>query len=111
MYPMSRKHQHIDNDYRKEHVPEHIFWIASYPKSGNTLIRALISSLFFSDEGLFDFSMLKNIPIIEDIGKKFFNSDEFIKNIKLENIHYENSNHWLILTNKNVIKSIKDAFD
>ena len=26
-----------------------IFWIASYPKSGNTLLRSIIASLFFSD--------------------------------------------------------------
>ena len=34
---------------------KHIFWIASYPKSGNTLLRSIIASLFFSENGLFDF--------------------------------------------------------
>ena len=47
-------------------MDKHIFWIASYPKSGNTLIRAILSALFFSDDGFFDFKMLNNIPIIED---------------------------------------------
>ena len=30
-----------------------IFWIASYPKSGNTWLRALISTYFFSKDGTF----------------------------------------------------------
>ena len=42
-----------------------IFWIASYPKSGNTLLRSILSSIFFTNDGLFNFKLLKNIPIIE----------------------------------------------
>ena len=38
-----------------------IIWIASYPKSGNTWLRALISTYFFSKDGAFDDSLLKNI--------------------------------------------------
>ena len=38
-----------------------IIWIASYPKSGNTWLRALISTYFFSKDGTFDDSLLKNI--------------------------------------------------
>ena len=33
-----------------------IIWLASYPKSGNTFVRSLLSSYFFSEEGYFDFS-------------------------------------------------------
>ena len=39
-----------------------IIWLSSYPKSGNTFVRSLLSSYFFSEDGNFDFSMLKNIP-------------------------------------------------
>ena len=39
-----------------------IIWIASYPKSGNTWLRSLISSYFFTNDGVFDFELLKNIP-------------------------------------------------
>ena len=39
-----------------------IIWIASYPKSGNTWLRSLISSYFFTNDGVFDFKLLKNIP-------------------------------------------------
>ena len=29
-------------------------WLASYPKSGNTLVRSLLSSYFFSKDGIFN---------------------------------------------------------
>ena len=38
-----------------------IFWISSYPKSGNTWLRALLSSYFYSEEGIFNQELLKNI--------------------------------------------------
>ena len=38
-----------------------IFWIASYPKSGNTWLRTLISSFYYTKDGIFDQSILKNI--------------------------------------------------
>ena len=39
-----------------------IIWIASYPKSGNTWVRALLSYYFFSKEEKFSFDILKHIP-------------------------------------------------
>ena len=36
-----------------------IFWIASYPKSGNTWLRALLSAYYYSESGVFDESLLK----------------------------------------------------
>ena len=38
-----------------------IIWIASYPKSGNTWVRSIISSLIYSNDGNFDFDLLKKI--------------------------------------------------
>ncbi|MDA9108129.1 sulfotransferase domain-containing protein, partial [Candidatus Pelagibacter sp.] len=38
-----------------------IFWIASYPKSGNTWLRALISAYYYSSDGVFNQNILKNI--------------------------------------------------
>ena len=38
-----------------------IIWIASYPKSGNTWLRSLLSSYFFSKNGVFNFNQLDNI--------------------------------------------------
>ncbi len=48
-------------------MSKHIFWIASYPKSGNTLLRSIISSLFFSSDGKFNFNLLKKIVSFEEI--------------------------------------------
>ena len=38
-----------------------IIWIASYPKSGNTWVRSIISSLLYTQDGFFDFKLLKKI--------------------------------------------------
>ena len=38
-----------------------IIWIASYPKSGNTWLRSLLSSYYFSNDGSFDLSLLDRI--------------------------------------------------
>ena len=48
-------------------------WLASYPKSGNTLVRSLLSSYFFSKDGIFDFELIKNI-------KQFPIKELFLKN-------------------------------
>ena len=42
-------------------MSKHIFWLASYPKSGNTLIRAILSSLFFTENGIFNLKLLESI--------------------------------------------------
>ena len=39
-----------------------IIWIASYPKSGNTWIRSILTSLFFSEDGSIDFKHLNAFP-------------------------------------------------
>ena len=46
-----------------------ILWLASYPKSGNTLVRSLLSSYFFSEAGDFNFELLSNI---KQFPKKIF---------------------------------------
>ncbi len=38
-----------------------IFWIASYPKSGNTWVRALISTYYYSQDGIFSGDLIKKI--------------------------------------------------
>lgn len=46
-------------------MDKHIFWLASYPKSGNTLLRAILSSLFFTVDGVFNFKLLEYIRQFE----------------------------------------------
>ena len=38
-----------------------IIWLASYPKSGNTLLRSILSSYFYSSDGNFKFENLAKI--------------------------------------------------
>ena len=38
-----------------------IIWLASYPKSGNTYVRAFLSAYYFSENGDFDFSQISKI--------------------------------------------------
>ena len=42
-----------------------IFWISSYPKSGNTLIRSILTALFFTYDGKFELVKIKNISQFE----------------------------------------------
>ena len=43
-----------------------IVWLASYPKSGNTFVRSLLSSYIFSKDGNFNFDLLTNIKQFPD---------------------------------------------
>ena len=47
-----------------------IFWIASYPKSGNTWLRSLLSSYYYSNNGFFHQNLLENIRQFPE--KSFF---------------------------------------
>jgi len=63
-----------------------IIWIASYPKSGNTLLRSLLASYFFSNDGNFEFNHLNHIkqfPAIEyfrKMGIDLSNENEVFQN-------------------------------
>ena len=47
-----------------------IIWLASYPKSGNTWVRSLLSAYYYSKDGNFSFELLKNIDQYPQ--KKYF---------------------------------------
>jgi len=65
-----------------------IFWIASYPKSGNTWLRALLATYYFSEDGIFNQSLLPYI-------------NQFPQKIYFENFKYnpknitDTSNFWI----------------
>ena len=71
-----------------------IFWIASYPKSGNTLFRAILSSLFFTNDGIFSFELFKTVKYFETAKRLLFikeeNPNDF-NNLNLQTI----SKYWL----------------
>jgi len=63
-----------------------IVWLASYPKSGNTFVRSLLSSYIFSKDGNFNFELLNNIEQFPDnslfrqLGVNTENEDEMFRN-------------------------------
>ena len=66
-----------------------ILWLASYPKSGNTFLRSLLASYFYTKDGNFNFDLLKKIkqfPVNEnfsqigiDIKNKYLVAENYIK--------------------------------
>ena len=81
-----------------------IVWLASYPKSGNTWLRSIISALIYSQDGLFNFELLKKIPQFPT--QKYFK--EFTDDYT--NIH-EIKKYWIAAQDKinleNEIKFLK----
>ena len=75
-----------------------IIWIASYPKCGNTWVRSLLSAYYFSNDGDFNFDLLKNI--------RQFPSPYFFPN-KVNNVE-EASANWIPVQKK--IKETKKVF-
>ena len=61
------------DDYKK------IFWISSYPRSGNTWLRLILCGLFFTKDGnINNFDILKKIHKLDSL-----NYFEFIKEISI----------------------------
>ena len=61
-------------------------WLSSYPKSGNTLVRSMLSAYYFSKDGKYDFEQIRNIKqfpktsLFKKIGVDITNEKEIIKN-------------------------------
>ena len=85
-----------------------VLFIASYPKSGNTFMRAIISSLVYSNNGIFDFELFKKITLLDT--NPFY---DFVKKINPEdflNLHRINtaSKYWCLAQEKS--KELSDNF-
>ena len=78
-----------------------IIWIASYPKSGNTWLRALISSYYFSKDGFFNSDNLKFIDQ--------FPTEKYLINYEYDrNKIGDTAKYWLEAQKKiNIEKKIK----
>ena len=60
-----------------------IIWLASYPKSGNTYLRAFLSAYYYSKNGNFDFKLINKI-------KQFPNEEFFEKELNsINEVSYE----------------------
>ena len=58
-----------------------IIWIASYPKSGNTWVRAFLSAYYYTQDGFYNAKQLEQIP-------DYPNAKIIGKNIEENTIHY-----------------------
>ena len=56
---------------------KNLIWIASYPKSGNTWMRSLLTALIYTNDGIFNFELL---PKIDQFEKK--SNFSFLKKFK-----------------------------
>ena len=59
-----------------------IFWIASYPKSGNTWLRTLISAYYYSKDGKFTQNLIKNIGQFPE--KKHFQGFDYLPQLVID---------------------------
>ena len=89
-------------------MSKHIFWLSSYPKSGNTLLRSILISLFFTNDGIFNLKMLSNIEQFEKVGlidrnKNIFKND--LEKINKKRIFYK---YILELQKKNILNFNED---
>ena len=76
-----------------------IIWISSYPKSGNTFLRAMLSAYFYSEDGIFKQHYLKNIA---EFPRDFFElkpSNNFSSEIE----QYETIQKKISSTNEKII--------
>ena len=66
-----------------------IIWLASYPKSGNTWVRSIVAALMYTEDGVFNFNLLKKI--------KQFPDKVYFKNFTNDfgNFH-EVKKHWIV---------------
>ena len=75
-----------------------IIWLASYPKSGNTWLRSVLVSYYFTEDGNFNFEDLSRIPDYPN--KNFIDAADF-KNLKDGEVYkYWEKSQKIILQNK-----------
>ena len=63
-----------------------IFWIASYPKSGNTWLRTLLSAYYYSKDGVYKESLIKNIGQFPE--KKYFQGFDYSPQVVIDTSRY-----------------------
>ena len=98
-------------------------WLASYPKSGNTLVRALLASYFFSKDGIFNFEVIKNIKqfphigLFQNLGIDITNENEIVKSYikaqasinQKERIQFLKTHSYLFNINKNPFTDLNNT--
>jgi len=89
-----------------------IIWLASYPKSGNTWLRAFLSTYIYSQNEEFKFENMRKIKIFpqmkhfNDIGLTPNNLLEFVKNLVLAQDKINLSNDIVFLKTHNAMCTV-----
>ena len=89
-------------------MSKHIFWLSSYPKSGNTLLRSILIPLFFTNDGIFDLKMISKIIQFEEEKLVYENRNIFkndLEKIKNLNVFYK---YIIELQKKNILNFNED---
>ena len=76
-----------------------IIWVASYPKSGNTLLRSILCSLISSDDGVLDLKKLNLVPN--------FSQKRFFEGLTHERINIKEISKYWMAAQKRIIKNGK----
>ena len=98
-------------------------WLASYPKSGNTLVRSMLAAYFFSKDGVYNFDLIKNIKqfpvnaLFERMGINMQNEREVIKNYirvqesfnKKESIQFLKTHSYLFNINNHAFTDLNNS--
>ena len=84
-----------------------IIWIETYPESGNTYVRSLLSAYYFSKDGEFSFNLLKNKEKNEGFKEAAYSKEE--EKIKVFfNLGF--NNRWKKLLTEKIRKKIENEF-
>ncbi len=98
-------------------------WLASYPKSGNTLVRSMLAAYFFSDDGEYNFDLIKNIKqfpvnaLFQRMGIDIQNEEEVIKNYikvqasfnKKNSVQFLKTHSYLFNINNNAFTDLNNS--
>ena len=87
-----------------------IIWLASYPKSGNTWVRSLLSAYYYTEDGKFNFDLLdkiKQFPSKDFLKKEIKSVDEAAENWLIAQSKIKAKNEVCFLKTHNVFGSYK----
>ena len=98
-------------------------WLASYPKSGNTFVRSMLAAYFFSNDGVYNFDLIKNIKqfpvnaLFQRMGINIQNEEEVIRNYikvqasfnKKNSVQFLKTHSYLFNINNHAFTDLKNS--
>lgn len=98
-------------------------WLASYPKSGNTLVRSMLAAYFFSNDGVYNFDLIKNIKqfpvnaLFQRMGIDIQDEEQVLKNYikvqasfnKKNSVQFLKTHSYLFNINNHAFTDLKNS--